>query len=215
VEDAGPVPARPAAAGSAYPQRPEGAAGAGRGGDREAEQAQGNLTMRHNYIDGQWVEGRGLRPNINPSNIADVIDEYAQADAAQTQQAVAAARAAFPAWSCSNVQARAEALDRIGSELLARKEELGRLLSREEGKTLPEGIAEVARAGQLFKFFAGEAVRQRGEHLPSVRPGIDIDVTREPVGVVGIITPWNFPIAIPAWKIAPALAYGNCVVFKP
>src|SRR5690606_23704183 len=146
VEDAGPVPARPAAAGSAYPQRPEGAAGAGRGGDREAEQAQGNLTMRHNYIDGQWVEGRGLRPNINPSNIADVIDEYAQADAAQTQQAVAAARAAFPAWSCSNVQARAEALDRIGSELLARKEELGRLLSREEGKTLPEGIAEVARA---------------------------------------------------------------------
>ena len=171
--------------------------------------------MRHNYIDGQWVEGRGLRPNINPSNIADVIDEYAQADAAQTQQAVAAARAAFPAWSCSNVQARAEALDRIGSELLARKEELGRLLSREEGKTLPEGIAEVARAGQIFKFFAGEAVRQRGEHLPSVRPGIDIDVTREPVGVVGIITPWNFPIAIPAWKIAPALAYGNCVVFKP
>ena len=98
---------------------------------------------------------------------------------------------------------------------LARREELGRLLSREEGKTLPEGIGEVTRAGNIFKFYAGEALRQRGDKLASVRPGIEIDVTREPVGTVGIIAPWNFPIAIPAWKIAPALAYGNTVVFKP
>ena len=91
----------------------------------------------------------------------------------------------------------------------------GRLLSREEGKTLPEGIGEVARAGQIFKFFGGEALRLAGEKIPSVRPGVDVEVTREPVGVIGIITPWNFPIAIPAWKIAPALCYGNCVVFKP
>jgi aldehyde dehydrogenase (NAD+) len=103
----------------------------------------------------------------------------------------------------------------IGSELLARKDELGALLAREEGKTLPEGVAEVARSGQIFKFFAGEALRIQGELLASVRQGVQVDVTREPVGVVGIIAPWNFPFAIPAWKIAPALAYGNTVVFKP
>src|SRR5690606_18833906 len=86
---------------------------------------------------------------------------------------------------------------------------------REEGKTLPEGIGEVTRAGQIFSFFAGECLRIAGETLDSVRPGIDVTITREPVGVVGVITPWNFPIAIPAWKIAPALAYGNTVAFKP
>jgi aldehyde dehydrogenase (NAD+) len=129
--------------------------------------------------------------------------------------AIAAARAAFPAWARGGIQARADALERIGAEILARKDELGRLLSREEGKTLPEGVGEVVRAANIFKFFAGEVLRTGGEVLPSVRPGIGVEITREPVGVVGIITPWNFPIAIPAWKIAPALAYGNCVVFKP
>jgi acyl-CoA reductase-like NAD-dependent aldehyde dehydrogenase len=128
---------------------------------------------------------------------------------------VQAARAAFPAWSVSGIQARADALDKIGTEILARREELGTLLAREEGKTKPEGIGEAARAGNIFKFFAGECLRLAGETLPSVRPGIGVEVTREPMGVVGLITPWNFPIAIPAWKIAPALAYGNCVVFKP
>ena len=103
----------------------------------------------------------------------------------------------------------------MGNELLARREELGTLLSREEGKTRPEGIGEVVRAGQIFKFFAAECVRMAGEKLPSVRPGIDVEITRQPIGVIGLITPWNFPIAIPAWKIAPALAYGNTVVFKP
>ncbi|MFQ6688601.1 aldehyde dehydrogenase family protein, partial [Bordetella pertussis] len=119
------------------------------------------------------------------------------------------------AWARSTGQRRADVLDAVGTELLARKEELGRLLSREEGKTLPEGVSEVTRAGHIFKFFAGEALRIQGEKLPMTRPGIEVDVTREPVGVVGIIAPWNFPIAIPAWKIAPALAYGNTVVFKP
>jgi aldehyde dehydrogenase (NAD+) len=113
------------------------------------------------------------------------------------------------------VQARADILDQIGSEILARKEELGTLLSREEGKTRPEGIGEAARAGYIFKFFAGEALRAHGELVPSVRPGIEVEITREAVGVVGMITPWNFPIAIPAWKVAPALAFGNCVVLKP
>ena len=118
-------------------------------------------------------------------------------------------------WAVSGIQLRANALDFIGAELILRQQELGTLLAREEGKTLPEAIAEVGRAGHIFKFFGAEALRQRGDKLASVRPQVEVEVTREPVGVVGIITPWNFPIAIPAWKIAPALAYGNTVVFKP
>ncbi|WP_394560523.1 aldehyde dehydrogenase family protein [Aquipseudomonas alcaligenes] len=168
-----------------------------------------------NYIGGEWVAGAGYSANINPSDLKDAIGEYAQADAAQVAQAIAAARAAFPAWSTSGIQARSDALDKVGSEILARREELGTLLAREEGKTLPEAIGEVSRAGNIFKFFAGECLRLAGEIVPSVRPGVSVEVTREPLGVIGLITPWNFPIAIPAWKIAPALAYGNCVVFKP
>jgi len=168
-----------------------------------------------NYIAGDWLAGTSTKPNRNPSNLEDVIGEYAQADAAQTRAAIEAAKRAFPAWSTGSIQERANILDKIGTEILARKDELGRLLSREEGKTLPEGVGEVTRAGQIFRFFAGEVVRASGEKLASVRPGVEIEITREPLGVVGIITPWNFPIAIPAWKIAPALAYGNTVVFKP
>ena len=174
------------------------------------------MTQKHdNLINGQWVAAGQYTPNINPSNLADVIGDYAQGSAQQLDDAVAAARAAFPAWSTGGIQARSDALDKIGNEILARREELGTLLSREEGKTKPEGIGEAARAGYIFKFFAGECLRLAGEMLPSVRPGIGVEVTREPMGVVGLITPWNFPIAIPAWKIAPALAYGNCVVLKP
>jgi acyl-CoA reductase-like NAD-dependent aldehyde dehydrogenase len=168
-----------------------------------------------NYIAGEWLAGASTTANRNPSNLDDVIGEYAQADAAQARAAIEAAARAFPAWATGSIQERANALDKIGSEILARKDELGRLLSREEGKTLPEGVGEVMRAGQIFRFFAGEVVRMSGEKLPSVRPGVEIEITREPLGVIGIITPWNFPIAIPAWKIAPALAYGNTVVFKP
>lgn len=168
-----------------------------------------------NLINGQWVTGAKYSPNINPSNLTDVIGDYAQTDVAQLDAAVYAAQAAFPAWSTGNVQARADSLDRIGTELLARREELGTLLAREEGKTKPEGIGEATRAGNIFKYFAGECLRLSGDILPSVRSGVSVEITREPVGVVGLITPWNFPIAIPAWKIAPALAYGNCVLLKP
>jgi alpha-ketoglutaric semialdehyde dehydrogenase len=168
-----------------------------------------------NYINGEWRDGAQAAPNLNPSNTADVVGQYSRADAEQVKTAIAAARAAAPAWNRSGIQSRADILDKIGTEILARKDELGTLLSREEGKTKPEGIGEAARAGYIFKFFAGETLRLAGEVLASVRPGIKVEITREPLGVVGIITPWNFPIAIPAWKIAPALAYGNCVVFKP
>ncbi len=173
------------------------------------------MAQHDNLINGEWVAGTSYTPNINPSNLNDVVGEYAQADMAQLEAAVGAANAAFPAWSTGGVQARSDALDKIGNEILARREELGTLLSREEGKTKAEGIGEAGRAGYIFKFFAGECLRLAGETLPSVRPNIGVEITREPMGVVGLITPWNFPIAIPAWKIAPALAYGNCVVIKP
>ena len=168
-----------------------------------------------NFIGGEWVDGTGVTKNINPANTKDVVGEYAKADRAQTEKAIAGAKAAFPAWSRSTPQERYDALNKISTEILARREELGRLLAREEGKTLPEGIGEVARAGQIFAFFAGEALRLSGEKGPSVRPGIEVEIAREALGVVGLITPWNFPIAIPAWKIAPALCHGNTVAFKP
>jgi acyl-CoA reductase-like NAD-dependent aldehyde dehydrogenase len=168
-----------------------------------------------NYIAGEWVDGAATSNDINPSDTSDVVAEYAQADKKQTESAIESARAAAPAWANFGVQARADLLDKVGNQIFARREEFGTLLSREEGKTLPEGIGEVVRAANVFKFFGGEVLRRAGELLPSVRPGIDVELTREPLGVVGIIAPWNFPAAIPAWKCAPALAYGNCVVFKP
>jgi alpha-ketoglutaric semialdehyde dehydrogenase len=168
-----------------------------------------------NFIGGEWVVASEGASDINPSNTGDVVGEFARASAAEAEAAIAAAYDAFPAWSRSSIQLRHDILKKVGDEIIARKDELGRLLSREEGKTLPEGVGEVVRAGQIFQFFAGECLRLAGDKLPSVRPGVEVEITREPVGVVGLITPWNFPIAIPAWKIAPALAYGNTVVFKP
>ncbi len=171
-------------------------------------------TPRH-WINGRWEIGTTTGVSTNPSDTREVVAEYARADRNQAELAVRAAVDAQPYWSQSTPQRRADVLDLIGSELLARKDELGTLLAREEGKTLPEAVAEVVRSGQIFKFFAGEALRIPGESMASVRQGVQVDVTREPVGVVGVIAPWNFPFAIPAWKIAPALAYGNTVVFKP
>ncbi|MDH2235895.1 aldehyde dehydrogenase family protein [Pigmentiphaga sp. GD03639] len=171
--------------------------------------------MHANYIAGQWLEGEGATRDINPSDVADLVGEYAHATPAQVDLAIAAARDAAHRWGLASATQRAECLDAIGIELLRRKDELGRLLAREEGKTLPEAVGETVRAAAIFRFFAGEALRVRGDRLPQARTGVDVEVTREPVGVVGLITPWNFPLAIPAWKIAPALAYGNTVVFKP
>jgi aldehyde dehydrogenase (NAD+) len=173
------------------------------------------MALHRNFINGEWLEGKGVRENINPSDLTDIVGEYAQADKAQTEAAIAAAKAAQPAWAAATPQVRADALEFIGTELLARKDEIGRLLSREEGKPLSNGIAETMRAAQIFKFFAQETLRVEGVAVSSIRPGVDVLITREAVGVVGLICPWNFPIAIPAWKMAPALAFGNAVVFKP
>ena len=173
------------------------------------------MSQHLNYIGGEWVAGKTVIHDVNPSDLNDEVGQYAAADAAQTSEAVAAAKTAFAQWSAATPQQRFDCLDAIGTEILARRDELGRLLSREEGKPLADGIGEAARAGYIFKFFAGEALRIEGNVVASVRAGVDVTVTREPLGVVGLITPWNFPAAIPAWKIAPALAYGNTVVFKP
>ncbi|TPJ82676.1 aldehyde dehydrogenase family protein [Mesorhizobium sp. B2-6-2] len=170
--------------------------------------------LRKNLIDGEWLGEAGSR-NINPSNTNDIVGEYASAGPEQAKQAIAAAKAAFPAWSRSGPLARHAVLKKTSDEIMARKDEIGRSLAREEGKTLAEGVGETIRAAQIFDFFAGETLRLSGEMVPSVRPGVGVEMTREGVGVVGIITPWNFPIAIPAWKVAPALAYGNTIVFKP
>ncbi|RMA42250.1 aldehyde dehydrogenase family protein [Rhodophyticola porphyridii] len=166
-------------------------------------------------IDGQWADFGNYHPDINPANTDEVVGEFSYGNADAVDQAVAAAKRAAPGWAATTPQVRHDLLAAVGNALGANAENYGRILAREEGKTLAEATGEVGRASQVFKFFAGEALRLGGQLHPSVRPDIDIEVTREPMGVVGLITPWNFPIAIPAWKAAPALAFGNCVVMKP
>ncbi len=172
------------------------------------------MPIHKNLIAGEWT-GENAIENRSPSDTNDVVGLYAQGTPDDMKAAIAAARAAFPAWSRSGILERHAVLRKTSDEIMARKDELGTLLAREEGKTLPEAIGETIRAAQIFDFFAGECLRLSGESLPSVRPNIGVEITREPIGPIGLITPWNFPIAIPAWKIAPALCYGNTVVFKP
>jgi len=173
------------------------------------------MAIYPNLIDGRRVDSDTRMADINPSNTSDVIGEFARGSRQDVAAAIAAARQAFLKWSRSTPQERFDVLDKAGTEILARREELGRQLAREQGKPLADGIGEAARAGLIFKFFAGEAVRLTGDRVDSTRPGVDVEVTREPLGVIAAITPWNFPLAIAAWKIAPALACGNTVVFKP
>jgi len=171
--------------------------------------------LNHNFIAGEWLAGAGEVANVNPSDLSDVIGHYAQADGAQLQRALDAATDAQRQWAGVGLEKRYSVLMAIGNELMARSEELGTLLAREEGKTRPEGKGEVYRAGQFFTYYAAEVLRQIGDNADSVRDGIEIDVRREPVGTVAIISPWNFPMATAVWKIAPALAFGNAVIWKP
>jgi len=166
-------------------------------------------------IDGERVDAARTGESHNPSNTADIVARTPEAGQSEVDAAVAAAKTAFPAWSEASPEVRADVLDKAGTLVMERREHLGRLLSREEGKTLPEGIGETVRAGRILKYFAGEALRLHGQNLPSTRPGVEVQTYRQAVGVYGLITPWNFPIAIPAWKAAPALAFGNTVVMKP
>lgn len=171
-------------------------------------------TLTH-FIGGEAEAGDAVGESINPSNLDDVVARYPKAKPEDVDRAVKAAREAFPAWSEASPEVRSDVLDRAGNLVMQRAKELGELLSREEGKTLPEGTGEVMRAARILKYFAGEALRRHGRTLESTRPGLDVSTYREAVGVYGLITPWNFPIAIPAWKAAPALAFGNTVVMKP
>lgn len=171
--------------------------------------------MKKNYIAGEWREATATTENINPSDTRDIIGHYAQASQDDAIDAIAAAKQASFGWSKISPLKRFEALDAIGTEMIARKDELGDMLAREEGKTLAEACGEAHKAGHLFKYFAAEVYRSDKDGYTSIRDNVDLHVRRHSIGVVGAITPWNFPLAIPAWKIAPALAYGNTVVFKP
>ncbi len=171
--------------------------------------------QNHNFIAGEWLAGASEIANINPSDLSDNIGLFAQADSAQLQLALEAARSAQIEWAKTGLERRYTALMNIGNELIANCEELGTLLAREEGKTQPEGKGEIYRSGQFFTYYAAEVLRQIGDNAESVRDGIEVDVRREPVGTVAVISPWNFPTATAVWKIAPALAFGNAVIWKP
>ena len=167
------------------------------------------------FINGQWIETSNTIENVNPSDTSDVIGHYAQASADEVEQAIVSARQGAKLWGAAPLETRYQVLMSIGNELIERSEPLGELLSREEGKTRAEGVGEVVRSGQFFHYFAAEVHRQIDQRVDSVRPGVEVETRREPVGVVGVISPWNFPMATAVWKIAPALAFGNAVVFKP
>ena len=167
------------------------------------------------FINGQWIETSNTIENVNPSDTSDVIGHYAQASADEVEQAIVSARQGAKLWGAAPLETRYQVLMSIGNELIERSESLGELLSREEGKTRAEGMGEVVRSGQFFHYFAAEVHRQIDQRVDSVRPGVEVETRREPVGVVGVISPWNFPMATAVWKIAPALAFGNAVVFKP
>lgn len=172
------------------------------------------LRGRH-LIGGQWLDSGKTTRTHNPSELDNVVGEYAEGDAQLAEAALEAARKAFPSWASCNTQRRSDLLRHVGDCLQARAKEIGTLLAREEGKPLREAVAEAVRAAQVFHYYAGEVVRHPGQLLNSLRDGHTIQVSYEPVGVISLITPWNFPVAVPAWKVAGALAYGNTCVLKP
>ncbi|MDF2507369.1 MAG: aldehyde dehydrogenase [Microbacterium sp.] len=171
--------------------------------------------IRH-FIDGSWVEGAGDRlVDVNPSRPDDIVGEGPGASDADVDRAYAAARTAFDGWRRTPARSRAAILLRAADIIEAHREEWGRQLAREEGKTLVEAIGETGHAANILRFHAQEVERQSGGLFESPSPGERILVIRRPVGVIGAITPFNFPISIPAWKLAPALVWGNTVVWKP
>lgn len=173
------------------------------------------LDVIPNFIDGERHVSAFTSTVINPSDTSDIITRYSHADANTTIQAVEAARRAFVDWAKTSCQLRHDILVSAAHEIMSRRDSLGELLSREEGKTLAEGVGEVVRAAQVLSYMAGEALRINGDYIPGLNSNVHAEIIRVPVGVISVITPWNFPVAIPAWKIGAALAFGNTVVFKP
>ena len=170
-----------------------------------------------NFIGGQWVGARSgaTFENRNPADTDELIGLFAKSDRDDTREAIVSAAAAQPAWATMPAPKRGEVLYRAANLLEARADQVAREMTREEGKTLPEARGEVGRAINILRYFGGEGARLGGQHAPSERDRVFIQTRRRPLGVVGLITPWNFPIAIPAWKTAPALIAGNAVVLKP
>jgi aldehyde dehydrogenase (NAD+) len=170
-----------------------------------------------NLINGEWKaeSGGATFENRNPADRDDVVGIFPKASIQDTIAAISAARSALTGWANTPAPARGAILDKASQIIAARLDEMATVLTREEGKTLAEAKGEVARARDIFRYYSGEGWRYGGQVLPSNQGGELLYTRREPLGVVSIITPWNFPIAIPAWKIAPALIYGNTVVFKP
>jgi alpha-ketoglutaric semialdehyde dehydrogenase len=166
------------------------------------------------YINGEWVSGAARGDNINPAN-GEKLGTYAKLGREETLGAIDAAQAAYPAWRATPAPKRGDILFKACRLLEQRKEEIARALTMEEGKTLPDALGEVQKSYNILEFIAGEGRRLNGETVPSEMPKTVAYTVREPMGVVGIVTPWNFPVAIPVWKIAPALITGNTVVFKP
>jgi len=171
----------------------------------------------NNFIDGEWVAAQSGKTfeTINPADTREKVAQYPLSAQADTQAAIAAAKSAFPGWSAQTPVARGRILSKASQLLEARKPELAKLLTREEGKTLAEATGEVQRTADIFRFFGGISYTLGGQTIPHDLPGNLLYTRREPLGVVALITPWNFPIAIPAWKMAPALVSGNAVIIKP
>ena len=168
-----------------------------------------------NFINGKWADSSDKTENINPSDTSDIIGRFALASSSQLEEAICAAKKAQPGWDKTGLEDRRKLLFAVGQTLMAQSAAIGEIISREEGKPIAEGKGEAYRAGQFFDYYAAEVMRQLGDNADSVRPGIEVDVRKEPVGVVAVISPWNFPLAAACWKIAPALAFGNAVVWKP
>lgn len=170
-----------------------------------------------NYIGGEWVEPSQAqqRPDQNPADSREVLGQFPRSGEADVNRAVETAVAALPAWRRVSGPQRSTILTKAAEILERRAQELGEVLTREEGKTIGEGVAEANRGVQILRFFAGEPLRPIGEHYSATNPDTFLYTERVPLGVVGVITPWNFPIAIPVWKLAPCLAHGNVAVFKP
>ena len=166
-----------------------------------------------NYINGEWVEGSTFE-NRNPANTDEVVGLHTAGTAEDMARAVDAAAEAFPKWAAMAGPARGALLYKAAEILDSRFESIAADMTREEGKTLPEAKGEVRRSINIFRYFAGEGARMGGFIVPSERDRVHMFAIRKPVGVVGLITPWNFPSAIPAWKLAPALICGNTVVMK-
>lgn len=170
-----------------------------------------------NFIAGEWVAAKSGQTfkNFNPADNREFVAEYPLSSKEDAAAAIAAAKGALPAWAATTPPARGRILSKTSQLLEAHKAELADLLAREEGKTLAEATGEVQRAADIFRFFGGLSYTLGGSTIPHDLPGNLLFTRREPLGVVGLITPWNFPIAIPAWKMAPALVCGNAVVIKP